>query len=232
MVLCPRPRAACAVSPLDAPVWRRASTTRPRRGYSAKWRRSCGAATPCRPSPPGHNTWSRPWAMARLRSSWHLGTTRPDRRRIARCAQSKSPRASLAHLSRRSRCQPRGRGVSRQRGAKLMITPSLRLGFQSGRLALPPHGRRTPLRQTLPIPRSPAAATPRRAATRTRRRGDPTGSEAIALVIGDAAASLGRPSIAGMSAGSAVSPKGRGLQLTGGLAHLATDSTIQPAECA
>src|SRR4051812_43507255 len=37
------------------------------------------------------NFFSRPWAMARLRSSAHLGITRSGQRCIAKCAQSYLP---------------------------------------------------------------------------------------------------------------------------------------------
>ena len=45
--------------------------------------------------PSTQNTSSSPWAMARLRSVAHFGTTRSGHRCIARCAQSYLPAAEL-----------------------------------------------------------------------------------------------------------------------------------------
>ena len=70
--------------------------------------------------------------MARLRSLAHFGTTRSGQRCIARCAQSYLPSQSASHVAFNSFCQALCWGTSRQRGAKLMMTPSSRFGFQSG----------------------------------------------------------------------------------------------------
>src|SRR5260370_34329157 len=48
---------------------------------------------------------SSPWAMARLRSVAHLGTTRSGHRCIATWAQSYLPATSSSHLVRSSFCQ-------------------------------------------------------------------------------------------------------------------------------
>src|SRR5439155_7877031 len=56
-------------------------------------------------APSTQNTSSTPWAMARLRSVAHFGTTRSGLRCIARCAQSYLPAASSSHLAFSSFCQ-------------------------------------------------------------------------------------------------------------------------------
>ncbi len=70
--------------------------------------------------------------MARLRSSAHFGTTRSGQRCMARCAQSYLPMQSASQVDFSSFCHGLCWGTRRQSGAKLMITPSSRSGFQSG----------------------------------------------------------------------------------------------------